>query len=147
MTVSTIPQAPTATPSATDTSAARVPQKTLGQNDFLNLLTVQLANQDPMQPMEDTSFIGQMAQFSSLQQTTAMSQALTAPKSSSDLTSASALIGRKVTVSSDTGDVTGDVTGVDASSGTAQLEIAGNLYGLNSIKTIVPDSTPATVTQ
>jgi flagellar basal-body rod modification protein FlgD len=40
---------------------------TLGQEDFLTLLTKQLQYQDPMSPMDDKSFIAQMAQFSSLQ--------------------------------------------------------------------------------
>jgi flagellar basal-body rod modification protein FlgD len=40
---------------------------TLGQADFLELLTKQLQYQDPMSPMDDKSFIAQMAQFSSLQ--------------------------------------------------------------------------------
>jgi flagellar basal-body rod modification protein FlgD len=39
----------------------------LGQEDFLTLLTKQLQYQDPMSPMDDKSFIAQMAQFSSLQ--------------------------------------------------------------------------------
>lgn len=39
----------------------------LNMNDFLNLLTAQMTNQDMMNPMEDTEFIAQMAQFSSLQ--------------------------------------------------------------------------------
>lgn len=39
----------------------------LGMQDFLNLLTAQLANQDVMNPTNDTEFIAQMAQFSSLQ--------------------------------------------------------------------------------
>lgn len=39
----------------------------LGMQDFLNLIIAQMTNQDPMSPMEDTEFISQMAQFSSLQ--------------------------------------------------------------------------------
>ncbi|MFN4262404.1 MAG: flagellar hook assembly protein FlgD [Thioalkalivibrionaceae bacterium] len=38
----------------------------LGQKDFLKLLTTQLTNQDPMQPMENGEFLGQMAQFSTV---------------------------------------------------------------------------------
>jgi flagellar basal-body rod modification protein FlgD len=45
----------------------------LGQADFLTLLTKQLQYQDPMSPMDDKSFIAQMAQFSSLQHMTTMS--------------------------------------------------------------------------
>lgn len=39
----------------------------LGMQDFLNLLVAQMTNQDAMNPMDNTEFISQMAQFSSLQ--------------------------------------------------------------------------------
>jgi Flagellar hook capping protein - N-terminal region len=38
----------------------------LGQQDFLTLLTTQLRNQDPLKPMENGEFLGQMAQFSTV---------------------------------------------------------------------------------
>lgn len=38
----------------------------LGQQDFLTLLTTQLRNQDPLNPMQNTEFLGQMAQFSTV---------------------------------------------------------------------------------
>ncbi|WP_375428736.1 flagellar hook assembly protein FlgD [uncultured Sphingomonas sp.] len=40
--------------------------QTLGQNDFLKLLTAQLKNQDPFEPVDNTQMVAQMAQFSSL---------------------------------------------------------------------------------
>lgn len=40
----------------------------LDKNAFLRLLTVQLSNQDPLNPMEDREFIAQLAQFSALEQ-------------------------------------------------------------------------------
>src|SRR6266568_738035 len=49
-------------------NSAQGGQKTLGVNDFLKLLTVQLQSQDPLKPMEDTAFISQMASFTSLEQ-------------------------------------------------------------------------------
>jgi flagellar basal-body rod modification protein FlgD len=37
------------------------------QNTFLKLLVAQLQNQDPTQPVEGTTFVTQLAQFSDLQ--------------------------------------------------------------------------------
>ncbi len=42
----------------------------LGENDFLKLLTMQMQNQDPMNPMSGTEFASQLAQFSSVEQLT-----------------------------------------------------------------------------
>jgi flagellar basal-body rod modification protein FlgD len=39
---------------------------TLGQADFLKLMTAQLANQDPFNPVDNTQMVAQMAQFSSV---------------------------------------------------------------------------------
>ncbi len=48
--------------------------ETLKMQDFLNLLVAQISNQDVMNPMDNTEFIAQMAQFSSLQAMTDLSE-------------------------------------------------------------------------
>lgn len=49
-------------------------QKELGQEDFLRLFVTKLRYQDPMSPMQDEAFIAQLAEFSSLQQLTALNE-------------------------------------------------------------------------
>ena len=51
---------------------------TLGQGDFLKLMTAQLNNQDPFAPVDNTQMVAQMAQFSSLAGISEMSTTLKA---------------------------------------------------------------------
>jgi flagellar basal-body rod modification protein FlgD len=53
---------------------ARKPKQELGQEDFMKLLVAQMQNQDPLNPMNDQEMIGQMAQFSLLEQMEALNQ-------------------------------------------------------------------------
>ncbi len=41
-------------------------QPTLGQTDFLRLMTTQLREQDPFNPVDNQAMVAQMAQFSSV---------------------------------------------------------------------------------
>lgn len=50
--------------------------KTLGKDDFLELLVAKLSNQDPMNPVQDEDFVAQLAQFSSLEQLSNMNDNL-----------------------------------------------------------------------
>lgn len=50
----------------------------LGQADFLTLLTTQLKNQDPLSPLDNAAFVAQLAQFSTVSGITEMNSSLTA---------------------------------------------------------------------
>ncbi len=65
-------------PETNPTSTTNASQETLGQEAFLKLLIVQLQNQDPTAPMDNTEFIAQLATFSSLEQLTSINRAVTA---------------------------------------------------------------------
>lgn len=54
--------------STSSTAAKTETSGVLGQDTFLKLLVTQLRNQNPLEPMKDTEFIAQMAQFSALEQ-------------------------------------------------------------------------------
>ena len=98
----------------------------LGKDEFLKILVTQLQNQDPMSPMEDTDFIAQLAQFSSLEQMQSLNTSFTFGQAYN-------LIGKNVfsTITNDQGvaeDIFGKVTGVLSSKGAAYLEIDGKGY-------------------
>ncbi len=71
---------------STTTSAPTVPAATrkstglgsLDQGDFLKLMTVQIQQQDPFDPVDQKEMLSQMAQFSSLAGTTEMGDTLKA---------------------------------------------------------------------
>jgi flagellar basal-body rod modification protein FlgD len=76
----------------------------LGKDDFLKLLAVQLQYQNPLEPMENTEFIAQMAQFSTLEGITNMSGSLDEMSNqvlSMNNLSTTDLIGRNVKVYGD----------------------------------------------
>jgi flagellar basal-body rod modification protein FlgD len=62
--------APSAYPSSltNGTSTAPTSQAQQEQSQFLQLLVAQLKEQDPLNPMDGTQFVTQLAQFSSLEQ-------------------------------------------------------------------------------
>lgn len=72
------------------------PNQTLGKQDFLNLLMVQLRNQDPLNVQQDKEFIAQMAQFSTLEQTTNLNLAMENLAGFQQLTQGAALIGKEI---------------------------------------------------
>jgi flagellar basal-body rod modification protein FlgD len=116
----------TATTSATATAATRAVGGNLGKDDFLKLLTAQLQFQDPMNPMEDKDFMGQMAQFSSLEQITNLAQSMNAIGFSTQVSQGVSLIGRTVDYTTADGEkgsgTAGSVAIVD---GAIQIDVGG----------------------
>ncbi|NLM00536.1 MAG: flagellar hook assembly protein FlgD [Treponema sp.] len=121
--------------SANNAKTGRVASQHLGKDDFLKLLLAQLANQDPTSPMENTEFIAQMAQFSSLEQMTNMSTGFTKMASMLRSSEAVSAIGKNVEI--DLGDTS--VSGVveAATRGeNPQVQINGMFYNMEQIKRI-----------
>src|SRR5690349_24859852 len=105
-----------------DTASNKQPG-TIGKDDFLKLLVGQLQHQDPMQPADDSQFIGQMAQFSQLEQETNSAKSTDQIATQLGHATALSLIGRTVSYQdANDNSQTGDVQQVDvASDGSATL--------------------------
>ena len=77
----------------------------LGQTEFLELMTAQLRYQDPLKPMENGDFLGQMAQFgtvSGINELNTAFSSLNASFQSNQALQASTLVGRKVLIPAET---------------------------------------------
>jgi len=77
----------------------------LGQEDFLHLMITQLKNQDPFKPMESGEFLGQLAQFGTVQGLAGLQtsfDSLSASLVSNQALQASTLVGRSALAQSST---------------------------------------------
>lgn len=133
MTISnTTPAATPAKDPITGLATSRdVGKKALGADDFMKILMTQLTAQDPMNPMKDTEFIAQMANFSSLEQMRGLSQSFTAYSNSQQMATAPLYLGCEVTVkdpSSELGEIKGKVESVTVKDGAPALVINGKTY-------------------
>jgi flagellar basal-body rod modification protein FlgD len=105
-------------------AAGTNPNAVLGKDDFLKLLVTQLQHQDPMNPMDDKDFMGQMAQFSSLEQITNLVAATQQQAFANQMSQAVGLIGHQVSwVAEDGTSGTGTASKVSISGGAIQITI------------------------
>ena len=119
-------------------------KQTLDANDFLKLLAVQLQSQDPMKPMEDTQFISQMASFTSLEQMRGLAADFKNYTAGQRLVTAQNYLGKIVTVTSDNGDVTGEVSSVTIKAGEPKLIVGNAEYDAAKVTSVKPKLTTAT---
>lgn len=110
---------------ATQASASPI-QQSLNQQDLIKLLLAQLSNQDPMQPVNNTQFLAQMAQFALLseeQQSNANLQQLAFIGSASESMN---LLGRQVQFVANSGAENGQVTAVNFTKAGPQLTVTAS---------------------
>ena len=107
----------------------------LGKDDFLKLLVTQLQHQDPTAPMDDKEFIAQMAQFSSLEQMTNMSQNFQRLQGVLASSEAAQVLGKTVLIQDGQNVVTGQVTEI-VRGDTPLVCVNGAFYDFDSVSSI-----------
>ena len=114
-----IPSTLNSNPAASTQSAKPGANSTMGKDQFLKLFVAQLQHQDPMSPMQDSDFMGQMAQFSTLEQISNLTNA-------NAMSNAIGLIGRTVTYKDPSGLLqSGAVEKVSSVDGKPSLTVGG----------------------
>ena len=106
---------------SSSTSSSSTTTQTLDYDSFLKLLLAQMQNQDPLNPMDSTEYVSQLASFSNVEQGLKMNTKLDQLLVISNLSQASDMVGRSI-VSAD-GATSGIVESVrvDSSGATAFL--------------------------
>ena len=110
-------------------SATNSSNSAMQMEDFLQLLTSQISNQDPLEPMKDTEFISQMANIASLEQMQQFTKGFeTFADTQKDLV-AQAYLGKQVNISENGEDASGIVDAVEMSeSGDVFITVGGKNY-------------------
>jgi flagellar basal-body rod modification protein FlgD len=120
------------TPGTTATNSAGT---NLGENDFLQLMMDQLKNQDPLSPSDPTQYLGELAQFTTLEQMTNVAQNSSTSAASQQGSAALALLGHKVSyIDSNGNSQSGTVQQVDMSTS------GGPTLTVNGISGVTPSS-------
>ncbi|MBI5587533.1 MAG: flagellar hook assembly protein FlgD [Deltaproteobacteria bacterium] len=122
---------------APQSQAAKSAQGALGKDDFLKLLVAQLKNQDPLNPTDNTQFVAQLAQFSSLEGITNLNKSMEGISSSMSAlqnSNAANLIGKSVKAEGSDFSYSGspvtvgyDLTGAASSVKVSVFDAAGRL--------------------
>ncbi len=97
---------------------------TMAMEDFLQLLTTQISNQDPLEPMKDTEFISQMANVASLEQMQQFTKGFSNFAESQRDVAAQAYLGRRVTLQNETGEKTTGIAEAVERSESGELSVA-----------------------
>lgn len=105
------------------TPAAR--STTPSQSDFLKLLVTQMQNQDPLNPINNSDMMTQLAQLSTVDGMTQLNKSMSDMLTLQQLTQGANLVGKTVTYNKTDGSVPGRgvVKSVQVNSGTLQLQM------------------------
>lgn len=106
---------------ATQTSPLN--NSSINEQDFIKLLLSELTYQDPLQPMNNTQFLAQLAQFANLEQTSQTNSNMQTLLLMNSTAQSVSLIGRNVEVVGAQGTINGKVTEVTFVSSGPQLSI------------------------
>ncbi len=96
----------------------------LSIQDFLQLFLSQLTFQDPLQPVDNTQFLAQLAEFTNIEQTQVISDNISGLLTLESNNQAISLIGHTVEATANNTTLTGTVTTVSLANGATTLTLS-----------------------
>jgi flagellar basal-body rod modification protein FlgD len=104
---------------------------------FINLLVVEMQNQDPMNPMENSEILQQVSQIKAIASNDKLTKTLTALQTQQDMATASSLLNQTVTgLNTDSKMVSGIVDRVSVADGKVQVHIGDNTLDIKNISSM-----------
>ena len=113
----------------------RTATQQLGKDDFLKLLMTQMTHQDPTEPMDNSQFIAQMAQFSSLEQMYNVSNGFNKMAQIMQSNEAAGTLGKIVELDVEGEQVSGVVEGFTRGEN-PQIQVNGNFYKMDYVRAV-----------
>lgn len=106
-------------------------------NEFLQLLVTQLQNQDPLNPVDPSTFLNSIASLDTVDSISSLNASFASLLQLEQLTSGSSLIGQSVTYTNASGAAaTGTVTGLSVQNGNFVVDIGSTQVGLSQISSV-----------
>jgi len=116
----------------------------LSADEFLDIMIAELANQNPLEPMENNELMAQMTQIESLNAMNDLVEELALVSDGLGLGSASSLIGKLVYGTAENGvAVQGEVEGLVVENETVKLYVNGYLLPLANVEEVTVVETAA----
>lgn len=112
----------------------------IGRDQFMELLVTQLRNQDPLEPVNQQDFLGQLAQFSSLEGIERLNLNFAESLKFQQLSQGGALVGSHVEYTNSQGELrTGRVESARILNGELRFQIGDDTVGLGDLTGVVRD--------
>ncbi|SDB10500.1 flagellar hook assembly protein FlgD [Eubacterium oxidoreducens] len=120
---------------ATSSSSSSTSSSEMGKEQFLQLLVAQMKYQDPLEPMDNTEYVSQLATFTQVEEL----QNLGASMADMEATN---LLGKQVIIettstSGATTQISGYVDYVQEENGEMMLGVNGSLYSISDVITVI----------
>jgi flagellar basal-body rod modification protein FlgD len=104
---------------------------------FMSLLLAQMKNQNPMEPMDDSAMISQMAQLNSLDELKKISESLSTMSSTNQFLSAATLIDKNITyMDADDKVAEGKVSGISMDGSNIYLTVGSASVLLSKLRSV-----------
>ncbi|MBI3099749.1 MAG: hypothetical protein HYY93_16180 [Planctomycetes bacterium] len=121
------------------TAPSALERSKLTREQFLKILTAQMSKQDPLNPITDQDFIGQMASLQNLEAVSALTEGIKSMQKSQEIGAASALIGKTIRGTSDSRlPIQGVVSQVTINGAEVRLVVDGETVSMDNVTEIAP---------